>query len=134
MENSTEFEVAGKKYVATKFRPTVGRRIVAGYPITMMPKVGNYDDNEALMVLLMSHVSVVTESGLLPLTTIELINNHVPSWENLVEIEYKVLSFNCPFMSTDKLAPLTEMIKTLAAEHLADTIKSAMVMMGISQK
>lgn len=132
MEKQLKFEVGGKEYVADKFKPTEGRRIVAGYPITAMPKVGSYDDNEALMLRLMSHVSVVTPGGLLRLTTMDLVNNHVESWEHLVEIEYKVLRFNCPFMNPDNLRPFTQMIQGLASEYIVGAINTALGQFGLS--
>lgn len=134
MDNKIQFEVGGKSYVAEKFKPTEGRRIVAGYPISAMPKVGNYEDNEAVMLRLMSHVSVITAAGPLRLETIELINNHVVSWENLVEIEYQVLKFNCPFLSADTMKPFIEVVKDAAANYVTETLSKVIQNLNTIQK
>lgn len=120
--------VGGKTYIIRKFRAIEGRRIVAGYPITAIPKFGDYNGNEEIMLRLMSHVSVVITGRPegLPLTTRELVDNHVLSWEGLVEIEYEVLKFNCPFLQSENMKPFMEVVKDAAADYLAQIVTKAM--------
>lgn len=85
-------------YILSNFDAVEGRRIVSQYPMTGLPKVGNYDENEKLMVRLMNYVAVVTVDGRkLRLSTMELINNHVPHLEMLVKLEMKMMEKNCSF-------------------------------------
>lgn len=125
--NSVDITIRDKTYTINKFRPTVGRKIVAQYPLTALPKMANYDQNEAIMVLLMSHVHVHLPNNVkLPLNTVDLINNHVASWDDLVNLEYQTLKFNCPFMQGDNMGSLMDMIKNVASEYLVDIVEKAM--------
>lgn len=124
--NSIEVEVGGKTYTINKFRATVGRKIVAQYPLTALPKTADYEQNEAVMLLLMSHVEVhLPDGGKLPLNTRALVDNHVLSWDDLVNIEYQTLKFNCPFMQNGAMTPLVEMIKNTAAKYLSEVMEQA---------
>ncbi len=122
-----EITVGDKTYTINKFKPTDGRRIVAGYPLTLAPKVGDYDANEQLMQLLMSYVQVhLSDGSKLALTTKALIDNHVPTWDDLVALEYQTLQANCPFMQGDGLRSFTDMIKEAASRYLVEIMQSAM--------
>lgn len=124
--NSKIIELGGKTFTINKFRPTEGRRIIAGYPITAMPKFGDYDKNEEIMLRLMAHVEVHIGNNTLPLTTAALIDNHVGSWELLVELEFEALKFNCPFLEAKNMKPFTDMVSEFAAGYLADVMEKAM--------
>ena len=74
-----------KTFILSNFDAVTGRRIITQYPLTGLPKIGDYVENEKLMFLLMSFVAVVTEDGRkLRLSTPELVMNHVPSAEMLM--------------------------------------------------
>lgn len=123
---SMEITIKGKTYTLNQFRPTVGRKIVAQYPLTAIPKMASYDQNEEIMVLLMSHVHVHLPGGVkMPLNTIDLIDNHVPSWDDLVNLEYQTLKFNCPFMQDGGASSMMEAIKGFASEYLVDIVEKA---------
>lgn len=92
-----EIEINGKIYRISKFPATVGREIVAKYPISNMPKLGDYKVSEEIMIKLMSYVEVVLPERSIRLTTIDLINNHVPGWEVLARLEWEMLQHNCSF-------------------------------------
>lgn len=132
--NSKIIEIGGKTFTINKFRPTEGRRIIAGYPITAMPKFGDYDKNEEIMLRLMAHVEVHIGGNTLPLSTSALIDNHVGSWELLVELEYETLKFNCPFLEAKNMKPFTDMVGEFAAGYLADVMVKAMGMAGQSKE
>lgn len=85
-------------YVLSNFDAIAGRHIISQYPMTGLPKVGDYPENEKLMFKLMSYVAVVTNSNqILRLSTPELILNHVPDFEMLAKIEIKMMAKNCSF-------------------------------------
>ena len=71
---------AGKEkvFIISKLPATVGREVAAKYPVSILPKIGDYAVSEATMLLLMSYVAVppATPGGPpLQLTTKELVNN-----------------------------------------------------------
>lgn len=111
------------------FSPLDGRKILAYYPLSVLNKEHTYDSNEAAMRKLMAYCSVgETEEDCVHLTSDELINEHVPDWWTLVQLEFACIRHNCSFLEgTDLLstakASMTEMLKGLVADHV-DRLKS----------
>lgn len=87
-----------KNYVLTKFPAVAGREIVAKYPLSNVPKLGDYNVSEEVMLKLMAHVYVdLGEGRTLALNTRALVDNHVPDWEVLARLEWAMLEYNCSF-------------------------------------
>lgn len=77
---------------------TEGRRFVALFPVSALPKVGDYAVNEECMGLLMRYVEVVKADGYsIRLTTKALIDNHIPDWEALAKCEKAAMEHNTSF-------------------------------------
>lgn len=98
--------MAGDKrdYVLSKFPAIAGREIIAKYPLSSMPKLGDYAVSEETMLKLMAFVGVPLDNGsTLALTTKALVNNHVPDWETLAKIEIEMLEYNTSFFSVGKI-------------------------------
>lgn len=103
-----ELPLNGKTYLISKFPAIQGREIVAKYPLSAMPKLGDYAVNEETMLKLMAFVAVQTDNGPLMLTTKGLVNNHVPDWETLAKIEMAMLEYNCSFFGNGGASTLFE--------------------------
>lgn len=93
-----------KKFTISKFNAIAGREIVSQYPISGMPKLGDYATNEAIMLKMMAFVAVQAGDVQIPLTTRELVNNHVPDWETLARLEMEVMQYNCSFFGNGKVS------------------------------
>jgi len=93
-----------KKFVISKFNAIAGREIVSQYPISGLPKLGDYSTNEAIMLKMLAFVSVQAGEVVLPLTTRELVNNHVPDWETLAKLEWELMEYNCSFFGNGKVS------------------------------
>jgi hypothetical protein len=102
-----------RKYVISMFPATEGREIIAGYPISAMPKIGDYKANEEMMLKLMSYVGIPHLS--LPLSTKVLVDNHVPDWETLARIEYAMIDYNTSFFRD---GVISNGLRTLAQKFL----------------
>jgi hypothetical protein len=88
----------GKRhYTIHKFDAIAGREIVSQYPMSGIPKLGDYATNEGLMLKIMTYVTVATGDTTVGLTTPALVNNHVPGWETLAKLEWEVMQYNCSF-------------------------------------
>ena len=99
--------MAGDKrdYVLSKFPAIAGREIIAKYPLSSMPKLGDYAVSEETMLKLMAFVGVPLDNGsTLALTTKALVNNHVPDWETLAKLEIEMLEYNTSFFSIGKIS------------------------------
>lgn len=111
-----------KKFTISKFPAIAGREIICQYPVTAMPKVGDYQVNEEVMIKLMSYVAVDHDGGKLPLTTRALIDNHVPDWETLAKIEVEMMSYNCSFFQNGKISGFFDTIQVTVQQLISSTL------------
>lgn len=100
-----EVIIDGKAFVLSKFPAVAGREIIAKYPISGMPKLGDYKVNEETMLKLMSFVGVpIDPTRPLRLTSQALIDNHVGNWETLAKIEIAMMEYNCSFFQNGRVS------------------------------
>ena len=108
-----EIEVGGKSFVISKFPAMIGRKIVTQYISSGLPKIGDYNSNEEIMLLLMKHVAAKNEEGKATvLSTRGLIDSHItpmPSmederWEMLGKIEAATMEYNCSFFRGGRIS------------------------------
>jgi hypothetical protein len=110
-------------YVLSKFPAVQGREIIAKYPLSAMPKLGDYAVNEETMLKLMAFVAVPrTEGGPLPLSTRALVDNHVADWETLARIEMAMMEYNVSFFGNGKGSTFLEAITLKAQAFLSKTL------------
>lgn len=132
----TDETSATRTYILSKFPAVSGREIVTQYPLTGLPKIGEYALNEALMLKLMNFVAVPLNGTPTRLSTRALVENHVPSWELLAKIEMEMMAYNCSFFlngraSTflsalaEKVPELISQILTVSLERLSQADKPA---------
>lgn len=86
-----------RSFILSKFPAIQGREIVAKYPISNMPKIGDYRVSEETMMKLMAFVAVKVGDTQVNLTTRDMINNHAGDWETLAKIEWEMMEYNCSF-------------------------------------
>jgi hypothetical protein len=99
-------------YVLSKFPAVAGREIIAKYPMSGMPKLGDYNVNEETMLKLMAFVSArLPDGNELPLSTKVLVDNHVPDWETLARIEIEMMGYNCSFFANGKISSFFDNLK-----------------------
>lgn len=113
-----------KTFVLHKFPAIAGREIVTQYPITALPKLGEYKANEAMLFKLMRFVGVQVDGRAEPLmlTTPDLIDNHVGSWEVLARLEWAMIEYNCSFFgngsNSDSFRALAERARPFLSQIL----------------
>jgi hypothetical protein len=125
-----EYELNGKNYLLSKFPAVAGREIICKYPLSGIPKLGDYGVNEETMLKLMSYVAVVLPGDVqLRLTTRALVDNHVGSWENLMRIEGAMLEYNCSFFQdgrvSDFLVGFAQKVPALISKMLTDSLRQS---------
>lgn len=100
-----EIQIEGKTFILSKFPATVGREIIANYPLTALPKIGDYKVNEAAMLKLMSCVSFKKdETTFITLSSKSLIDTFIANWETLAQLEIAMLEYNCSFFQNGKIS------------------------------
>lgn len=112
-----------RQFVISKFNAIAGREIVTQYPITGMPKVGDYAANEALMLKVMAFVAAVGEGGReIQLTTRALVDNHVPDFECLMRLEAAMFEYNVSFFQNGKGLTFFAAIEAKAKALISQTL------------
>ena len=84
-------------FILSNFPAVEGREIIAKYPTSNLPKVGDYAVSEETMFKLMGYVAVRKGDVLIRLTTRDLVNNHCPDTEVLMKIEAAMMEKNYSF-------------------------------------
>lgn len=124
---------ADKAFIISKFPAIAGREIVAKYPLSGMPKLGDYAVNEETMIKLMGFVAVNIPGTDAPLTlsTRTLIDNHVPDWETLAKLEIAMLEYNCSFFGNGRASTffegIAQKLPSLITKILTDSLQQLSV-------
>lgn len=121
-EIEIEFEGEVFKFNIGKFPATAGREIISKYPVSNMPKIGDYAVSEETMLKLMSYVERVYDDRVQPLTSRTLIDNHIPSWEVLTQIEIKSIEYNCSFFRNGKAYDFLKKLSALAEPKIIEIL------------
>ncbi len=123
-----EIEIEGKTFILSKFPAVQGREIIAKYPRSAIPKLGDYAVNEETMLKLMAFVAVPRDTGEpLKLSTRALVDNHcvvpgVPGWEILARVEIAMIEYNCSFFGNGKGSTFLEAITQKAQQLISKTL------------
>lgn len=112
-----------KTFVLSKFPAVAGREIVTKYPLSNIPKIGEYQQSEEVMLKLMSFVGVVTTAGTVQmLSTRALVDNHCEDWETLARLEWAQLEYNCSFFGSGLISGSFESISQKAVTWITKTL------------
>lgn len=86
------------EFVISRLPAIAGREVLAKYPMTNMPKTGDYGQSKDAMLLMMKYVGKEMENGeVLRLSSEALVNNHIPDGEALIRLEIETLRYNSSF-------------------------------------
>jgi hypothetical protein len=114
-------------YLLSKFPAIAGREIVAKYPLSAAPKLGDYAVNEETMLKLMAYVAIPTANDPIQLTTRALVDNHVKSWETLAKLEIAMMEYNCSFFANGRVSTffdgIAQKLPTLIQKILTDSLR-----------
>ena len=117
-----DFEGEELKFNISKFPATVGREIIAKYPISNIPKLGDYKVSEDTMLLLMKYVERVYPDRVQELTNKALVDNHIPSWEVLAKLELLMIDYNCSFFRNGKGLDFLKKLQSLAEPKIIEIL------------
>lgn len=121
----TSLDGETKEFFISRMPAVQGREIVAKYPMSALPKIGDYAVNEETMLKMMGFVAVAAADGL-RLTTKALVDNHVSDWEMLAQLEKGMLAYNTSFFGNGTtwnfLGNLKQTLKAFLIETLTDSL------------
>jgi hypothetical protein len=119
-----------KTFVIHKFPATVGREIVAKYPVSALPKIGDYETNADTMYKMMAYVGIsldkASPESLTFLKTKALVDNHVTDFKMLAELELAILEYNTNFLKSGKASKLLGGLKTEVTELISKTLMDSL--------
>lgn len=119
----TDQDGVSRVYIVSRLPATVGREIITQYPLSAMPKVGDYAVNESMMLKLMSYVAVVQADGKeLVLSTRALVDNHTGDWETLAKLEMAMMEHNVSFFRDGRALTFFEAIARKAQPWITRTL------------
>lgn len=139
-KNPEEFKITDKTgkehtYVLSEFDAVTWRKIFSQYPLTALPKIGDYAENEKLMIDLMSHVAVLTNDGRrMRLETMALINNHVPYGDMLAKLEIKMMGKNYDFFQDGKILTFFDHVLQIIVKNLSETLMLSLEQSSVLEK
>lgn len=112
MLKTKEVILNNRVYVLSKFPAMDGREIMTQYPLTAIPKIGEYKSNEELAMKMMRFVAIkLPQNGqLVYLSSRDLINNHVEDWEDQLKLEYMMVEYNFTFLQNGKISSFLDSI------------------------
>lgn len=122
-EIKINYEGEELKFNIGKFPATTGRELIAKYPIANIPNIGSYEVSKEAMLKLMQYVERVYDDRVQPLSNEALVNNHVPSWEVLLELEMQTISYNCSFFNNGKAIEFVNNIGKFLKENINPELK-----------
>lgn len=129
-----QIEVNCKKFIIHKFPAIEGREIICNYPLTSIPKVGDYKMNQEVMLKLMKYVSVPINDITIPLNTESLINQHTKDWETLMKLEAAVIEYNCSFFQNGLASTFLSGLAQKLPEWIIRTLMDSLERLSTKEK
>lgn len=116
-----------KAFVISRLPAVTGREILAKYPLSNAPKIGDYEVSKEAMLKMMAYVCAVTDDGEeIPLKTQTLIDNHVSDGESLIRLELEMLKYNTSFFGTGGNSGFLPFLISKVGSSLPSVIKTLM--------
>jgi hypothetical protein len=122
-----DIDGVSRKFVLSRFEAVQGREIVSKYLSSNLPKVGDYQVSEDVMLKLMGYIAVDVGGTLVRLTTQALINNHCGDWETTTKLEWAMIEYNSSFLQQGRIYSLLQGFATTFLQKISEmsTLSSA---------
>jgi hypothetical protein len=135
MKDPITKEINGRTYTIYEMPCTISREILTQYAIANAPKLGNYEDSEKLMLKVMKHVSVILDGGYEQrLTTLELINNHVPDAMTLMKLEKEVIQYSNDFLADGEILNFLGLVMKVADKKITEILTHLLDSLSIADE
>ena len=122
-----DIEIDAKQFVISKFPAMAGYEIVTQFPISAVPKLGDFATHKELIYKIMCYVGVKIEGNpaILTLTTEALINNHTNNWETLSKLIMAMMEYNVSFLANGKISGFLDSIMESLPTFLSKILMSS---------
>ena len=121
-------------FIISRLPATIGREILAKYPLSNAPKIGDYEVITEAMLKMMAYVAVEKEGQEIYLKTSTLIDNHVPDGEALIRLELEMLKYNTSFFGNGGSQNFLQYLLGKLSGSLPSIIKTLMASLPSSSQ
>ncbi|AZH04858.1 hypothetical protein EHQ78_03775 [Proteus mirabilis] len=121
-------------FIISRLPATIGREILAKYPLSNAPKIGDYEVSKEAMLKMMAYVAVEKEGQEIYLKTSTLIDNHVPDGEALIRLELEMLKYNTGFFGNGGSQNFLQYLLGKLSGSLPSIIKTLMASLPSSSQ
>ena len=121
-------------FIISRLPATIGREILAKYPLSNAPKIGDYEVSKEAMLMMMAYVAVEKEGQEIYLKTSTLIDNHVPDGEALIRLELEMLKYNTSFFGNGGSQNFLQYLLGKLSGSLPSIIKTLMASLPSSSQ
>ncbi len=121
-------------FIISRLPATIGREILAKYPLSNAPKIGDYEVSKEAMLKMMAYVAVEKEGQEIYLKTSTLIDNHVPDGEALIRLELEMLKYNTSFFGNGGSQNFLQYLLGKLSGSLPSIIKTLMTSLPSSSQ
>lgn len=121
-------------FIISRLPATIGREILAKYPLSNAPKIGDYEVSKEAMLKMMAYVAVEKEGQEIYLKTSTLIDNHVPDGEALIRLELEMLKYNTSFFGNGGSPNFLQYLLGKLSGSLPSIIKTLMASLPSSSQ
>ena len=120
-------------FIISRLPATIGREILAKYPLSNAPKI-DYEVSKEAMLKMMAYVAVEKEGQEIYLKTSTLIDNHVPDGEALIRLELEMLKYNTSFFGNGGSQNFLQYLLGKLSGSLPSIIKTLMASLPSSSQ
>ncbi|HIE5280845.1 TPA: hypothetical protein ACXNOP_002341 [Proteus mirabilis] len=121
-------------FIISRLPATIGREVLAKYPLSNAPKIGDYEVSKEAMLKMMAYVAVEKEGQEIYLKTSTLIDNHVPDGEALIRLELEMLKYNTSFFGNGGSQNFLQYLLGKLSGSLPSIIKTLMASLPSSSQ
>ncbi|MDC5905687.1 hypothetical protein [Proteus mirabilis] len=121
-------------FIISRLPATIGREILAKYPLSNAPKIGDCEVSKEAMLKMMAYVAVEKEGQEIYLKTSTLIDNHVPDGEALIRLELEMLKYNTSFFGNGGSQNFLQYLLGKLSGSLPSIIKTLMASLPSSSQ
>lgn len=126
-------ELNARRYRVNQMDVFDNRRVCMTYPLNLIPKVGEYKENEDMFRLLMKYVEVEIQGKWVRLDNDELIRQNVSPMA-CFELEKEVIDLTTGFFSSGKLQDYTRDIVDTVLRNVIITLMNSLEQSSQAEK
>lgn len=99
-----QIEINGNKFIISKMPCTVAQEVIMKLPTGFIPMLSNFEVSQDMAFKMLSYCERVYDGGQanVPLISKEIIDNHVPDFNTLIQLEAECINYNYDFFANGK--------------------------------